>query len=116
MRRSGFDHIFEVFDSTNTHVFTTVSKHTLFSESVKDRTYDRTARSDEIGQLLLCESKMLSETVLAARQEASRQLTKSFGQADLGAFEREALKSAFHPGLALRKDRDKVQCGCRVVK
>ena len=63
--------MFEVFDATNTHILTTVPKHAFCPESVKDRTYNRSARSYEIGQLLLRKAKVLPEAMLAARRETS---------------------------------------------
>jgi hypothetical protein len=65
--RSG--QLLDILDPANANVFTIVSEHSLVTESVEDRTHNRSARSHEVGQLLLCEAKVLSEAMIAASGE-----------------------------------------------
>src|SRR5574341_1589147 len=63
---SGIDQLRDLLDPANAHVFTVVSEHSLVTEFVEDRTHNRSPRSHEVGQLLLCEANVLSEAMLAA--------------------------------------------------
>ena len=69
-RGSCADQIFDGFDPTHAQVLPAVPEDALFSESIEDRAYDRTASADKVRKLLLREADVLPEAVLAPRVES----------------------------------------------
>lgn len=115
-KRSGFDQEFEVFDPANAYVLAVVAEHSLIAQPVEDRAYNRAARSDKVGQLLLRKTQMLSEAVLAAGGESTRELVEGLCKARLGSFESKAFQPALHLALTLCEHRYISQCELRVIE
>ena len=115
-KRSGFDQEFEVFDPANAYVLAVVAEHSLIAQPVEDRAYNRAARSDKVGQLLLRKTQVLSEAVLTTGRESTRELVEGLCKARLGSFESKAFQPALHLALTLCEHPYVSQCELRVIE